>query len=103
MTYTINLVEVDKETLRANVTYTLEDKTEVTVDVPLFHAKTQDDVLMWLYTRELNEQQEYDAPTLNANLKAGIDSNVVGKNCAPDPNPDAEHPIKVTAKAITPK
>jgi len=59
--YTINSTEVNDETLTANITFTLEDRTEVTIDVFIFQPQDKDDVLEGIANREVSEQHKYNS------------------------------------------
>jgi hypothetical protein len=70
----INKTEISDTSFITNVTYTLADGTEVTVDVTTDSPKSAADVTTDLANREAAEQAKYDAD-LN-NIKAIIDEQV---------------------------
>jgi hypothetical protein len=75
--YTINSTEVKDEILIANVTYVLEDKTELTIDVDIFQPQNKEDVLQGIANREVSEQHKYDSQIAIEGIKEELDSDVV--------------------------
>ena len=70
----INSTEIKDTDLIVNVTYTLTDGTEVTVDVTSSSPKNQADVLTDIANREIAEQTKYDGDINN--IKTAIDAQI---------------------------
>jgi len=77
--FIVNSTRIDKETLSANVTYTLRDGTRIDIDVPLFAPQSLDEVLDGLGNREDSEQRTYDAVTTNMAIKAQMETEAIAK------------------------
>jgi hypothetical protein len=75
--FTINSTTIENDTLIANVTLHLDEKTDLEVNVPVLYPKTKEEMLEAIMQREINEQKKFNAaPVLNA-IKAEMDETVV--------------------------
>jgi len=71
--------EEDGMTLTLNVTFTLQDGTEIILNVPIFQPQSKEDVIQSLINREASEQVKYDTLPVNLSIKKELDETVVGK------------------------
>ena len=77
--FTVNMTTIENDTLIANVTLHLDEKTDLEVNVPVLYPKTKDEMLDAIIQREKNEIKKFDsAPVLTA-IKAEMDATVVAK------------------------
>ena len=72
--FTINSTTIDNDTLVANVTLHLDEKTDLEVNVPVLYPKSKDDVLNALLQREINEQKKFDAAPVLIVVKEELDA-----------------------------
>jgi hypothetical protein len=72
--FTINSTRINGETLTANTTFTLSDKTELTIDVPMFMPQNVDEVFQSLANREASEQLKCDVTPVLESIKSELDS-----------------------------
>ena len=76
MKYTINTTSQSDETLNVNVTYTMNDGSELILDVPIFAPQNADDVTTGIENRALSEQAKIDRTKVVENI---IDEIPVGE------------------------
>jgi hypothetical protein len=77
--YKINSTEIKETMFWANVTYTLEDGTEVTKDVAIDTPQSKEDVLNEISNREIGEQETYSKLKALSDIKAEIDATIEKK------------------------
>jgi hypothetical protein len=79
--YKINSTKIEEGTITSNVTYTLKDGTDLTIDVAVFQPLTKEEVLQGIANREISEQHKYDAEIRGAGIKTELDT-MVGQKYA---------------------
>lgn len=72
--FTINSTTIDNDTLVANVTLHLDDKTDLEVNVPVLYPKSKDEVLNAILQREINEKKKFDAAPVLIVVKEELDA-----------------------------
>lgn len=74
MSYKILSTRTLDETLFTTVKYTLQDETEITVEVSHFAPKTKQDIIDGIENREVSEQNKYNASKIAESLKLDLES-----------------------------
>ena len=77
--FTVNMTTIENDTLIANVTLHLDEKTDLEVNVPVLYPKTKDEMLDAIIRREVNEQKKFNAAPVLIAIKAEMDETVVAK------------------------
>ena len=77
--FTINSTTIENDTLVANVTLHLDEKTDLEVNVPVLYPKSKDEMLDKIIQREINEQKKFNAAPVLTAIKAEMDATVVAK------------------------
>jgi hypothetical protein len=77
--FTINELTIENDTLVANVTLHLDEKTNLEVNVPVLYPKSKEEMLNAIIQREVNEQKKFFAAPVLIAVKAEMDTSVVGK------------------------
>ncbi len=72
--FTINSTTIDNDTLVANVTLHLDEKTDLEVNVPVLYPKSKDDVLNAILQREINEQKKFNSAPVLIVVKEELDA-----------------------------
>jgi hypothetical protein len=75
--FTINSTTIENDTLVANVTLHLDEKTDLEVNVPVLYPKTKEEMLEAIIQREINEQKKFDSAPVLIAIKADMDATVV--------------------------
>jgi len=77
--FKINSTKIKDETITSNVTFTLADQTELTIDVSVFQPLTKEEVLQGIANREISEQHKYDSTLLIETIKSELDTELGNK------------------------
>jgi hypothetical protein len=93
--FTINSTRIDSETLTVNVTFTLKDESEITLDVPIFAPTNIDDVLAGLQNREASEQAKHNVAPIIQEIKDQLDRDAVGIKLSTGSDGKISLPLKV--------
>jgi len=77
--FTVNMTTIENDTLIANVTLHLDEKTDLEVNVPVLYPKSKEEMLNAIIQREINEQKKFNAAPVLIAIKAEMDETVVAK------------------------
>ncbi len=72
--FTINSTTIDNDTLVANVTLHLDEKTDLEVNVPVLYPKSKEEVLNAILQREINEQKKFNSAPVLIVVKEELDA-----------------------------
>jgi hypothetical protein len=74
--YRINETRIEVDTLIANVTLLLDEKTELVVNVPVLYPKDEATVLAAIEQLEVNEAKKFNAAPVLVEVKKQLDAKI---------------------------